>query len=138
MTQNDCIFCKIVGGEVPSATVYEDENFKAILDISPAAKGHVIIIPRNHAENIYELSNEDTQKVLLVASKIAKVMKEVLQCDGLNILQNNGEAAGQSVFHFHIHLIPRFPNDDVKITWKPGKYEEDIESVANSIRTRLM
>ena len=120
MKKDDCIFCKIAAGDIPSKTLYEDESFRVILDISPASKGHAIILPKNHAANLYELPDEDASKIFVVAKKVATVMKDILQCDGLNVLQNNGEAAGQSVFHLHVHLIPRYENDTVNIKWKPG------------------
>ncbi len=127
MTNSDCIFCKIANGEIPSKTLYEDDAFRVILDISPASKGHAIILPKNHAANIYELSNEDAGKIMIVAKKVATVLKEVLACDGMNILQNNGEAAGQTVFHLHVHLIPRYKNDDVTIHWIAGKEGNTLE-----------
>ena len=127
MTKSDCIFCKIANGEIPSKTLYEDDSFRVILDISPASKGHAIILPKNHASNIYELSNEDAGKIMIVAKKVATVLKEVLSCDGMNILQNNGEAAGQTVFHLHVHLIPRYKNDDVTIHWMAGKEGNTLE-----------
>lgn len=115
MKKEDCIFCKIAAGEIPSKTLYEDESFRVILDISPASKGHAIILPKNHAANLYELSDEDASRILVVAKKVATVMQDILHCDGLNVLQNNGEAAGQSVFHLHVHLIPRYENDRINI-----------------------
>ena len=127
MTNSDCIFCKIANGEIPSKTLYEDDSFRVILDISPASKGHAIILPKNHASNIYELSNEDAGKIMIVAKKVATVLKEVLSCDGMNILQNNGETAGQTVFHLHVHLIPRYKNDDVTIHWMAGKEGNTLE-----------
>lgn len=126
MKKEDCIFCKIAAGEIPSKTLYEDELFRVILDISPASKGHAIILPKNHAANLYELSEEDASKIFVVAKKVASVMKDILPCDGLNVLQNNGEAAGQSVFHLHVHLIPRYKDDSVNIKWKPGNAEEEF------------
>ena len=127
MTKSDCIFCKIANGEIPSKTLYEDDSFRVILDISPASKGHAIILPKNHASNIYELSNEDAGKIMIVAKKVATVLKEVLSCDGMNILQNNGETAGQTEFHLHVHLIPRYKNDDVTIHWMAGKEGNTLE-----------
>ena len=123
--KNDCIFCKIAAGEIPSACIYEDDDFKAFLDISPAVKGHVIIIPKKHADNLFDLSEEEASKIFVIASNIGKAIKEELNCDGLNVLQNNGEIAGQTVFHFHMHLIPRFKNDNVKITWNSTEYDKN-------------
>ena len=123
-----CIFCKIIAGEIPSKTVYEDDDFKAILDVSPASKGHVIILPKNHAENIYEISEEDASGIMVVAKKIAIKLKKVFGCDGVNILQNNGEVAGQTVFHLHVHVIPRYEDDNIKINWTQHE-DIDIDSV---------
>lgn len=129
---DDCIFCKIIAGEIPSKTVYEDDNYKAILDISPASKGHVIILPKNHANNIFEISDEDASGIMIVAKKIAAKLKKVFDCDGVNILQNNGEVAGQTVFHLHVHVIPRYENDNIKIKW--AQHEDiDIDSVYNEL-----
>ncbi len=127
--QDNCIFCKIIAGEIPSAVIYEDEYFKAIMDISPAAKGHTVILSKRHAVNLFELDEDTAVKALPVARKIAKAIQAELHCDGMNLLQNNGEAAGQTIFHFHMHLIPRYHGDQVKTTWLPGKYE-DGEAVA--------
>lgn len=129
--EQDCIFCKIANGEIPSDTIYEDEDFRVILDISPASKGHAIILPKNHAANIYELPKEDATKIFAVAKKVGSAMTEALQCDGLNVLQNNGEAAGQTVFHLHVHLIPRYFKDQVNITWEPGKSDNNAELAEN-------
>lgn len=134
----DCIFCKILAGEIPSTTVYEDEDFKAILDVSPAARGHVIILSKSHFENLLELPDEVASKVLPVAKKIALAVKKAYGCDGVNILQNNGEAAGQTVFHFHMHVIPRFNGDTVNIGWKQGPMPEDMEAIAEEIKAGLM
>ena len=116
----NCIFCKIANGEIPAATLYEDENFRVILDLGPASKGHALILPKSHAANIYELSDEMAAKAMILAKKMATAMTAALKCDGFNIVQNNGECAGQTVFHFHMHLIPRYKGDQVGITWHPG------------------
>lgn len=120
---SNCIFCKIISGDIPSSVLYEDEDFKVIMDISPASRGHAIILTKKHFENLYEIDDEVAKKVLVVAKKVAKAMKKELNCDGLNLLQNNGEDAGQSVFHIHFHLIPRYKGDSVKLKWVPGEYE---------------
>lgn len=136
--ESNCIFCKICAGDIPSATVYEDGDFRAIMDIAPAAKGHIIILPKKHSANLYELDEDTAAKALLLASKLAKAMKAELACDGINLLQNNEEAAGQTVFHFHIHLIPRYHSDQVKMTWQPGKYAEgEAATTAAAIAARL-
>lgn len=134
---DNCIFCKILAGEIPSTTVYEDDDFKAILDVNPAARGHVIILPKKHAANIYELPDEDASKVMVVAKKIATAVRDAFHCDGVNILQNNGEAAGQTVFHLHVHVIPRFDGDTVNIGWKPGDMPEDMDVIAKEIKDKL-
>lgn len=136
--QDDCIFCKIIAGEIPSATVYEDEDFMAILDIFPAAKGHVIILPKKHMANLYELDDETAGKAFLVARKVAGAMKEELDFDGLNLLQNNGEAAGQTIFHFHLHLIPRYKGGQAIMTWAQGKYADgEAAAIAAAINGHI-
>lgn len=110
---NDCIFCKIIKGEIPSFTVYEDETFKVILDRFPAAPGHVLIIPKAHYSDIFELSEEVAMKLYPLAQKIATRVKEVTGAEGINIVQNNGAVAGQSVYHFHLHIIPRKAGDGI-------------------------
>lgn len=127
MKKEDCIFCKIAAGEIPSATLYEDEDFRVILDIEPASKGHALILPKEHYANLYELDDEIAAKVLVLAKKLVTALKEILGCDGYNIVQNNGKAAGQTVFHYHMHLIPRYEKDNVRIGWEPGKLDEDIK-----------
>ena len=135
---NNCIFCKIANGEIPSTTVYEDDMFRVILDLSPATKGHALILPKQHMANIYEMDETTDQKVFVLASNIATAMKKALNCDGINIVQNNGEAAGQTVFHFHMHIIPRYINDGQNINWIPGTSEpEEREKIAQKIKAAL-
>lgn len=136
MAEKDCVFCKIIAGEIPSTAVYEDEDFKAILDVNPAARGHVIIIPKKHAANIFELEEEEVAKVFPIAKKIATALMKTYNCDGINVLQNNGEAAGQTVFHLHVHVVPRYYDDDVNIMWQPGE-TPDLKAVAEEIRKNL-
>lgn len=126
MSEANCIFCKIMNGEIPSKTLYEDEEFKVIFDIAPASKGHVIILPKYHAANIFELPDEVAGKTFIMAKNVATVLKQVLNCDGINILQNNGEEAGQTVFHLHVHVIPRFKNDQLGLTWKQGEADPKV------------
>ena len=134
----NCIFCKIANGEIPAATLYEDENFRVILDLGPASKGHALILPKSHAANIYELSDEMTAKAMILAKKMATAMTAALKCDGFNIVQNNGECAGQTVFHFHMHLIPRYKGDQVGITWKPGELSDaDKEEILLKVKEQL-
>ena len=125
---SDCIFCKIANGEIPSATLYEDADFRVILDLGPASKGHASILPKAHAANIYEISDDMAAKAMILAKKMATKMTEALKCDGFNIVQNNGEPAGQTVFHFHMHLIPRYEGDQVGITWKPGTLTDEVKN----------
>lgn len=125
MKKQDCIFCKIANGEIPSKTIYEDELFRVILDLGPATRGHALILPKEHADNLYELPGETAAAVLPVAKRVAEMMKEKLQCEGLNLVQNNGELAGQTVMHFHMHVIPRYQNDGQRIQWKPGEPTQD-------------
>lgn len=128
MRQDNCIFCKIAAGDIPSATIYEDNDFRVILDIEPASKGHALILPKEHYANLYELSDELAAKALIVAKKVITKMTDILGCDGYNIVQNNGEAAGQTVFHFHIHLIPRYNDDTVNIGWNQGNLTEEVKA----------
>lgn len=125
MRDDKCIFCKIANGEIPSATLYEDEDFRVILDLGPATKGHALILPKNHFSNLFEIPEDMDAKAFILAKKIAKKMKDVFGCDGVNIVQNNGVAAGQTVFHFHIHLIPRYEGDHAGVTWKPGTLTDE-------------
>lgn len=135
---NDCIFCKIANGEIPSSTIYEDDLFRVILDLSPATKGHALILPKKHMANIFEMDEETAEKVFILASRIAKAMKEALNCDGLNIVQNNGEIAGQTVFHFHMHIIPRYNDDGQQINWVPKASEAaERDMIAEQIKNVL-
>ena len=128
---SDCIFCKIANGEIPSRTIYEDDLFRVILDLGPAARGHALILPKEHYGNIYELPEDKTARAFTLAKRMAERMTDKLGCDGFNIVQNNGETAGQTVFHFHIHLIPRYSNDGQKIGWNPRKpSDEELDETA--------
>ena len=131
---NDCIFCKIANGVVPSKTVYEDENFRVILDLGPATKGHALILPKEHYANLFELPEETAAAAMKVAKKLSAQMVENLGADGLNLVQNNGEVAGQTVKHFHLHLIPRYKDDGQNILWNPGKMsDEELEEIRKQI-----
>lgn len=134
----NCIFCKIANGDIPSATLYEDEDFRVILDVAPASRGHALILPKVHSENLYDSSDELLQKAMALSRKMAIAMKETLHCDGMNLVQNNGRDAGQTVFHFHIHLIPRYENDKVGIQWEPGVLTDQIKNeILNSIKQKV-
>lgn len=123
MKNDNCIFCKIANGEIPSNTVYEDDFCRVILDLSPAAKGHALILPKDHCKDLTELPEKDCGSALYLAGKIGSAMKKSLDCAGFNVVQNNGEAAGQTVFHFHMHIIPRYANGPQMVAWEPGTSE---------------
>jgi len=134
MVKDDCIFCKIANGQVPSKTLYEDEKFRVILDLAPATKGHALILPKNHAANLYELPEDVASEVLVLAKKMVAKMTVALKCGGFNLVQNNGVVAGQTVSHFHLHLIPRYEDDGQKINWMPLEMsQEQLEEIKNII-----
>ena len=134
MRDDNCIFCKIANGDISSKAIYEDDLFKVILDLGPATKGHALILPKDHAENLFELPDDTAKQVLVLAKKLGKQMVDKLNADGLNIIQNNGEAAGQTVNHFHLHLIPRYENDGQHILWEPKEVsQEELEEIQNTI-----
>ena len=138
MTDENCIFCKIANGEIPSKTLYEDEQFRVILDLGPATKGHALILPKSHYKNLYELPDATAADVMKLAKKMAAQMTEKLGCDGFNLVQNNNEVAGQTVFHFHVHIIPRYENGPAMVTWEPGKAEpEDLEKISSMLKAEL-
>ena len=112
MKKDDCIFCKIAAGEIPSRKIYEDKDLIAIMDLNPTSKGHSLIIPKEHCTNIYDIDEDIAAKVMKTAKKLATKMTVALNCDGFNLLQNNGETAGQTMFHFHMRLIPRYKDAD--------------------------
>ena len=136
--KDDCIFCKIAAGKIPSATIYEDSHFRVFLDINPATKGHCLIVPKEHFENIYELDADTAGKAFILATLISRALKNVLGCDGLNVVQNNGPIAGQSVFHFHMHLIPRYRDDGLSllVEQEPGDMEE-IQRIRQLLKDEL-
>lgn len=128
--KDDCIFCKLANGVFPTNSIYEDEDFKVILDLAPATRGHALILPKEHADNIYEMPQGLVGKAFLLAQKMVKHMTEKLECDGFNLVQNNGTVAGQTVYHFHIHMIPRYVSDNQNIAWVPGEAtEEELKEV---------
>lgn len=134
MRDENCIFCKIANGEIPSRTLYEDGDFRVILDLGPATRGHALILPKEHAANLFELPEETAGKAMILAKKMAARMKEKLNCDGFNVIQNNGEVAGQTVFHFHMHLIPRYENDGQPIQMKSREAAaEELDAVKAQI-----
>lgn len=134
MKDDNCIFCKIANGEIPSQTLYEDDHCRVILDLGPATKGHALILTKEHYKNLYELPEESAGEIMKLSKKMAVKMTESLGCEGFNLVQNNGDLAGQTVFHFHMHLIPRYRADGQKIGWKPQEVsQEDLEEVKNQI-----
>ena len=136
--KDNCIFCKIANGEIPSHTLYEDEDFRVIFDLGPATKGHALILPKKHYDNIYALDDETASKAFLVAKKMAVAMEKAFAADGFNIVQNNGEPAGQTVFHFHMHLIPRYKGDNAIDFWKPGSTtDEELPILEEKVKKEL-
>ena len=138
---SDCIFCKIIQGEIPAAKVFENEHVLAFLDISQVTKGHTLIIPKVHKENLFELTPEIAKNIFEVAPTIANALKETYQPIGLNAVNNNGEKAGQSVFHFHLHLIPRYgEGDGFGAVWKNNQSDYsslDLQQMAADINSHL-
>lgn len=138
MKKDDCIFCKIAAGEIGSCTVYEDDNFRAFLDLGPAAKGHTLVVPKNHSDDLLTADDETLRNAAQVIAKVANGIKSALNCDGINLVQNNGEAAGQTVKHLHFHLIPRYNNDGVNLLWTPGSAaKEELEEVGKIISEHI-
>ena len=135
MKDNNCIFCKIANGEIPGRTIEENEMFRVILDLAPATKGHALIIPKEHYRNLYDLPEEVAAEALKMAKKVALKMKEKLNCDGVNIVQNNEAVAGQTVFHFHMHVIPCYEEEGRVIGWKQGQPSaEELDAVLEALK----
>ena len=134
MKKDDCIFCKLANGDIPTNTIYEDNDFRVFLDAAPATKGHCLIVPKEHFDNLEELSDDVASKVFPLAKKMMKLLKEKLGWAGFNVVQNNGEVAGQTVFHFHTHLIPRYIGGEQNLNMKPScPNERELEEVLNLI-----
>jgi histidine triad (HIT) family protein len=133
-----CIFCAIRDGQIPSVRVYEDERIIAFMDINPLTDGHLLVVPKAHAETIWELSDEDARAVMSAARKLAHAIRHALAPDGLNLVQANGRAAHQTVFHFHLHLIPRWANDGKHLSWPvtPGQ-PDHIRGLGQRIATAV-
>lgn len=129
-----CIFCKLANGEIPTNTIFEDDNYRVILDNGPATKGHALVLPKQHYADLFEIPEETLAGAAVTAKKVAALMKKTLCCDGLNLVQNNGEAAGQTVMHFHLHVIPRYADDNQHILWKPtSPSAEELVSIKDTI-----
>ena len=134
MKDDNCIFCKLANGDIPTRSLYEDDMFRVIMDAAPATKGHALILPKDHAANIYELPEETAGKAKILAKKMAKHMTEKLGCDGFNLLQNNGEVAGQTVFHFHLHLVPRYKEDEPILNWSHQSFtDEEMDELCKQL-----
>ena len=136
--QSECIFCKIIAGDIPSFRIYEDEHTVAFMDINPAHAGHALIVPREHAADVYTISAEDIAAVARSARRVARAVHSVVAPCGLNLVQCNGEAAGQSVYHFHMHVLPRATGDELKLNWgiRPGDMQA-IGELAERIRSAI-
>ncbi len=131
---SDCIVCKIANGEIPSNTIFENDDFRVILDNGPATKGHALVLPKKHYADLFEIPEDTLAGAAKVAKEVASVMKDKLGCDGLNLVQNNGATAGQTVLHFHLHIIPRYKDDGQHILWKPqSPSAEELVAVKNQI-----
>ena len=137
MRKDDCIFCKLANGDIPTNTIYEDDEFRVIMDAAPATKGHALVLPKNHYADIYEIDSDVLGRAIQVGQKVVKHATNVLECDGYNLLQNNGTAAGQTVFHYHLHLIPRYADmDNAQIlTWPEKEGDADaIKAISESLK----
>ena len=121
----DCLFCKIVAGDIPSTRVFEDERTVAFMDINPATRGHLLVVPREHAADLHEIGPEDLKACALTAQKLAGRMPEGLGADGVNLLNCVGSVAWQTVFHFHLHVVPRYENDPLRLPWQPAPGDRD-------------
>ena len=136
--RDDCIFCKIANGVIPSSTLYEDEDFRVILDLGPASKGHALILPKEHYQDVCELDEAIGAKVLPLAGKIGAAMKKALGCAGFNLVQNNGVAAGQTVMHFHMHIIPRYEGGPEMVSRNPGTVApEEMSQIVEAVKAEL-
>ena len=139
MKDDNCIFCKLANGDIPTNSIYEDDDFNVILDASPATKGHALILPKEHYKDVYSIDPELLGKAAVLAQKIKKKKKEKLGCQGYNIVQNNGEVAGQTVFHFHMHLIPRYEKQEDDTTgvvdWEQRKIDpEEMKKICEEMK----
>lgn len=134
MVKDDCIFCKLANGVFQTNVLYEDDDFTVFMDASPATKGHCLIVPKQHFKDISEMDDELLQKVMPLAKKMYATLKDKLHCEGFNVVQNNEVVAGQTVFHFHVHLIPRYSDDNQNINWKPGEPKDgELEAIKAQI-----
>jgi histidine triad (HIT) family protein len=130
MTDEDCIFCRIIAGEIPGQIIDEDDRTVAFMDISPATRGHALVVPRRHSRDLLEIEPVDLEAVILAAKRLASRMPERLGADGVNLLNSCGRAAWQTVFHFHLHVIPRYRGDPLRLPWTP--HEGDLDEIAQA------
>ena len=132
---DDCIFCKIRDGKIPSLKILDDAHHVAIMDIHPGSKGHCLVIPKQHREQIYDMTNEELERVGPVLKKVATACREGLGCDGVNLVQSNGSVAFQSIFHVHFHVVPRYSDDNIRLPWSPKPADpKELESIAAKIK----
>lgn len=135
---NDCLFCELAVGTKPISKVYEDDHVLAILDINPINHGHTLLIPKNHSRNLFDINDEDMGYLMALLPRIARAVKEGVRADGINIHINNEESAGQVIFHTHIHIIPRFSDDDVKMwrgkPYKEGEADDILKKITNILQ----
>jgi histidine triad (HIT) family protein len=135
MAPDDCLFCGIVAGSVPSQTIDSDERTVAFMDIAPATPGHALVVPRKHSVDLLEIDPEDLSATMAAAQRLTRVMKRVLNADGVNLINSCGAAAWQTVFHFHIHVVPRYEDDPLKLPWVPKEGDADeIAGIATKLR----
>ena len=135
MSDPNCLFCKIVAGEIPAQIIAEDERTVTFMDINPATRGHALVVPRRHAANVLEIEPEDLSATVLAAQRLAQRVSQRLGADGVNLLNSCGSAAWQTVFHLHIHVIPRYEGDPLKLPWVPGPGDPDeIAAAAQELR----
>ncbi|MBO6154677.1 MAG: HIT family protein [Lachnospiraceae bacterium] len=136
MRDDNCIFCKIANGDIPARTIYEDDDFRIIMDAAPATKGHSLILPKDHYANLFEMPDELAAKVLPLAKKVGTDMTAKLGCGGMNVVQNNGEVAGQTVHHFHLHLIPRYEDGcKTDVTWSHVDLSDaELDDICNLLK----
>jgi histidine triad (HIT) family protein len=135
MAHEDCIFCKVLAGEIPSERVYEDDHAVAVMDINPWTRGHAVVIPRKHAVDIFDIDEDELEHVVVAAKRLATKVRATLDCDGVNLLQSNGRAAWQTIFHLHFHVIPRYDGDPLELPTRPQPAKpEELAAVAEEIR----
>ena len=137
MKDANCIFCKLANGDIPTNTLYEDADFRVFMDVNPASKGHALVVPKDHFADIYEIDADVLGKAIQVGQKVIKHVTPILGCDGYNLMQNNGEVSGQTVFHFHLHLIPRYKgmNNEGLLNWVPNSVDADeLKELTESLK----